>query len=88
MDNVTKIIVAALIAVFSACSLLAWTVGHSMELALVFTGLATSGATGLFALLYGTRSPQVNGYSYTSGISIPEIQRAASTPQPTSTPPV
>jgi hypothetical protein len=84
MDTSTKIIVAVLIAVLSACALLAWTVGHSMELALVFTGLATSGATGLFALLYGMRSQSV---VYTPGISIPEVQTPPAPQTPPATPP-
>ena len=55
MDTTTKIIVAALTALFAACAAIVYIVTRETTIALVFTGLATSGATGLFALLYGAR---------------------------------
>ena len=55
MDTTTKIIVAALTALFAACAAIVYIVTRETTIALVFTGLATSGATGLFALLYAGR---------------------------------
>jgi hypothetical protein len=66
MDTVTKIILGALIGVFSACAVVCGILVN-MELALVFTGLATSGLTAVAGIAYGGRSsPEINLPSITT----------------------
>lgn len=93
MDTVTKIIIGALIAVFSACAAIIYIVTRDVAVALVFTGLATSGMTALAGISYGSRlSAPITGELLGAPATVILAQEAPSaTPAPSvppTTPPV
>jgi hypothetical protein len=83
MDTVTKVIVGALIAVFAACAAIIYLVTRDAVITLVFTGLATSGMTGLMGISYGSR---LSGGTEIIGEAATTIQTPAPTPPAPTTP--
>lgn len=88
MDTTTKILVAALTALFAACAAIVYIVTRETTIALVFTGLATSGATGLFALLYGARlSAPITGELLEAPATLTQAPEAPTASPASSVPP-
>ncbi|MCK9571416.1 hypothetical protein M0R72_20880 [Candidatus Pacearchaeota archaeon] len=85
MDTITKIILGALAAVFSACATIIYIVTRDGAITMAFAGMATSCVTGLAGISYGSRLSAISGELITN--TAVAGKSPIETPPPATTPP-